>query len=217
MTGRLGSQWHVRGGAAAAALVLAVLTPHRAHAQRQEPSPFAGGEPQAAATSSSDTLPGRRRPVAIEYSDWYNRRLRIHQVASWAMLPIFVAQYKAGQEMLDKGKFGAPKWARDWHGPLAGATGVLFGVNTITGAWNLYDARQDPKARKWRTAHAVLMLVADAGFMITPAFAEDDGEGRYYGTGNSSSRLQTHKRIAVTSMGIAAASWLMMLPPFRRE
>ncbi|HEX4932397.1 MAG TPA: hypothetical protein VFV33_04405, partial [Gemmatimonadaceae bacterium] len=121
-------------------------------------------------------------------------------------------------QMLDKGKYGAPKWARDWHGPLAGATGVLFGVNTITGAWNLYDARRDPTARRWRTAHAILMLVADAGFAITPAFAEDDeGEGGAYLSAGDGSRLRTHKRIAVTSMGIAAASWLMMLPPFRRE
>lgn len=201
----------------AAIAALTALAPHRASAQRQEASPFANGGPSAPAVTADDTLPSRRRPVAIEYSDWYNRRLRIHQVASWAMLPIFVAQYKAGQEMLDKGKYGAPKWARDWHGPLAGATGVLFGVNTITGVWNLYDARQDPKARKWRTAHAILMLAADAGFMLTPAFADDDGGEGDYSRGSGGSRLQTHKRVAVTSMGIAAVSWLMMLPPFRRE
>lgn len=181
-----------------AVLVLVAMTPLRASAQRREAAPF-------------DTLPARRRPVAIEYSDWYARRLKIHQVASWTMLPLFAVQYAAGQQLLDKGEHGAAKWARDWHGPLAGATGALFAVNTLTGGWNLWDARQDPKGRKWRTAHSILMLVADAGFAITPAFADDDG-----GDGGGS-RLQTHKAFAVTSMGIAAASWLMMLPPFRRE
>lgn len=179
---------------------LLASSPISAHAQRRESTPF-------------DTLPARRRPVAIEYSDWYARRLKVHQVASWAMLPLFAVQYSAGQQLLDKGKRDAPQWARDWHGPLAGATGALFAVNTLTGGWNLWDARKDPKGRKWRTAHAVLMLVADAGFAITPAFAEDDDEGG----GDGGSRLQTHKTMAITSMGIAAASWLMMLPPFRRE
>lgn len=188
------------GVVAAVLLTLLASSPIRANAQRRESSAF-------------DTLPARRRPVAIEYSDWYARRLKIHQVASWAMLPLFAVQYSAGQQLLDKGKHDAPQWARDWHGPLAGATGALFAVNTLTGAWNLWDARKDPTSRKWRTAHAVLMLVADAGFAITPAFAEDEDEGG----GGGGSRLQTHKTMAITSMGIATASWLMMLPPFRRE
>lgn len=215
---------------AAVCAALMAFAPVRAHAQRRAPSSFAAAAVErslavdanaasGAVVAADDTLPARRRPVAIEYSDWYNRRLRIHQVSSWAMLPLFAVQYKAGQELLDKGHDGAPEWARDWHGPLAGATGVLFGVNTVTGLWNLYDARKDPKARKWRTAHAILMLVADAGFAAAPAFAEDEGgEGdRYRVGGNDGSRIQTHKRIAVTSMGIAAVSWIMMLPPFRHE
>lgn len=197
------TSWRARLGRAGfmgvVLLTLLASSPIRASAQRRESTPF-------------DTLPARRRPVAIEYSDWYARRLKIHQVASWAMLPLFAVQYTAGQQLLDKGKDGAPQWARDWHGPLAGATGALFAVNTITGGWNLWDARKDPQGRRWRTAHAVLMLVADAGFAITPAFAEDDDEGG----GGGGSRLQTHKTMAITSMGIAAASWLMMLPPFRR-
>ena len=220
---RLGSPARWVGALAA----VVALTPQGAHAQRRAPSSFEvvaieearAVDPGLLSPEAGDTLPARRRPVAIEYSDWYNRRLRIHQVSSWAMLPLFAVQYKAGQALLDKGHDGAPQWARDWHGPLAGATGVLFGVNTVTGLWNLYDARKDPKARKWRTAHAILMLVADAGFAAAPAFAEDEGgeDGRYRVGGGSGSRIQTHKRIAVGSMGVAAVSWLMMLPPFRRE
>lgn len=202
------------GGMRSLALAVALAIPTLTAAQGRVISPFTVESPgptlgsRHPTAAQADTT--RRRPVAIEYSDWYGRRLRIHQLASWTMLPIFVAQYAAGQQLLDKGRDGAPQWARDWHPALAGATGVLFGVNTVTGAWNWWDARQDPTARRWRTAHAVLMLVADAGFAITPAFAEDEGE-------RDGSRLQTHKSIALTSMGIAAASWLMMLPPFRHE
>ncbi len=198
-------------------LALTVVAPALGAQQRNAPvfdvrpgGTVGEGSALSLAAAQGDTV--RRRPVAIEYSDWYGRRLKIHQVASWTMLPLFAVQYAAGQQLLDKGRFGAPTWARDLHGPLAAATGVLFGVNTLTGAWNLWDARKDPSARRWRTAHSVLMLVADAGFALTPAFAEDDGRG-----GNESSRLRTHKTLAVSSMGVAAVSWLMMLPPFRRE
>jgi len=212
---------------AVATLVLVASHPLGVGAQRREPSPLerahevapiVTGASRARVTApdelTADTLPARRRPVAIEYSDWYGRRHKIHQVASWAMLPLFVAQYAAGQQLLDKGDDRAPRWAKDWHEPLAGATGVLFAVNTVTGGWNLWDARRDPSARAWRTAHAVLMLVADAGFALTPAFAEDDDDGEGEG---GSSRLNTHRTVALTSMGIAVASWVMMLPPFRRE
>lgn len=213
------------GMTGAATLFVVSLLPIRATAQRREAprlDPTRAVAPNPAFASlvtgsalpwpDTDTLPVRRRPVAIEYSDWYGRRLKIHQVASWAMLPIFAAQYAAGQQLLDHGEEGAAGWARDWHEPLAGATGALFAVNTITGGWNLWDARRDPKARKWRTAHAVLMLVADAGFALTPAFAEDEDDGE-----GGESRLKTHRTVALTSMGIAAVSWVMMLPPFRRE
>ena len=163
------------------------------------------------ALAMADT--GRRRPVAIEYSDWYGRRLKIRQITSWAMLPLFAAQYAAGQQLIDKGRFGAPSWARNSHAPLATTIGVLFGVNTLTGAWNLWDARKDPAARGWRTAHAVLMLVADAGFAITPAFVNDDGgtDRRY------ESNLRTHRNVAIASMSVATVSWLLMRPPFRHE
>lgn len=207
------------------ALLLAMAAPLAA--QQREHSPFdAGLAGRAAATEMNDAggadglarrvAPAdtvRPRPVAIEYSDWYGRRLKIHQVASWAMLPLFAAQYAAGQQLLDKGRYGAPSWARNSHAPLATTIGVLFGVNTVTGVWNLLDARKDPAARKWRTAHAVLMLAADAGFAITPAFVDDDGNS----SGNSDSNLRTHRNMAIASMSVATVSWLMMLPPFRRE
>ena len=142
-------------------------------------------------------------PVAtplIEYTDAYYTRLTIHKWSSWAMLPMFAAQYFAGEELIDG---DAPSWARKVHdGGIVGVA-TLFGVNTVTGAWNWWDAREDPNARGWRTAHSILMLAADAGFVATAALAEGDKD--------------THRAAAYTSMGIAVASWVMMLPPLRRE
>lgn len=148
------------------------------------------------------------RPKAIEYSDWYERRLTIHRVASYATLPLFAFQYAAGQQLYDKSS-DAPAWARNGHGVAATGVAALFGVNTVTGVWNLWDARQDPEGRKWRTAHAVLMLASDAGFTATGLLAEraeSDPDAR-----------RQHRTIALTSVGVAAASYLMMLPPLRRD
>ncbi len=147
-------------------------------------------------------------PPPIEYSDAYYTRLQIHKWASWAMLPLFAAQYASGQDLVKNGR-DAASWARDIHGPAATGVAALFAVNTVTGAWNLWEGRKDPYGRKWRTAHGVLMLLADAGFVATGMLAGDAGE-------NSSTR-SAHKTVAITSMGIAVSSWLMMLPPFRRE
>lgn len=57
------------------------------------------------------------------------------------------------------------------------------------------------------------MLVADAGFAITPAFVNDDGgtDRRY------ESNLRTHRNVAIASMSVATVSWLLMRPPFRHE
>ncbi len=214
----------LRAGVSAGALLAAFAVPAAGQQRVRsgfEPSTNATAATPAVVVTDDSTLGRiaevadtvRPRPVAIEYSDWYGRRLKIHQVASWAMLPLFAAQYAAGQQLIDKGRFGAPSWARNSHGPLATGIGVLFGVNTVTGVWNLWDARKDPAARKWRTAHAILMLAADAGFAITPAFVNDDGNS----SASYESNLRTHRNVAIASMSVATVSWLMMLPPFRRE
>jgi hypothetical protein len=130
-----------------------------------------------AGVARADTV---RRPVAIEYSDWYGRRLTIHRVGSYAMLPLFAGTYLLGDRLLDPGS--DPSWVRSAHGTAAFGTAVLFGTNTVTGAWNLWDARRDPAGRTRRTIHSVLLLVADAGFVYTGSLAEDaegeEDEGR---------------------------------------
>jgi hypothetical protein len=149
-----------------------------------------------------------RRPVPVDYSDAYKVRAKIHKIASFATLPLFVANYIVGQDLY-KNHTDSKK---SLHVGLVTGTAVLFGVNTATGAWNLWEGRKDPNHRTKRMVHGLLMLVADAGFMATAAMAPE-GDHERFGTttvssGNSASR---HRAVAVTSMGIATVSYLLML------
>jgi hypothetical protein len=164
------------------------------------------------ATVSATTETGAqaaRRPVAFEYSDGYKTRARIHKVASIATLPLFVAEYLVGANLYNHPGTASDS-ARSVHGVLAASTGVLFGINSITGVWNMVEARKDPRRSSKRTIHGILMLVADAGFAVTAATAPESEHGQIEHDGDGGSR-STHRAIAVTSMGIAAVSYLMML------
>jgi len=163
-------------------------------------------QPALAAAAPSETGPAPEaqtapapRPKAFEYSDGYRTRLKIHKYASFAMLPLFVAQYAVGQKLYDGTGTDSTRSA---HGALAASTAVLFGVNTVTGVWNLSEGRKDPNNRTKRMLHGILMLAADAGFVATGALAPDDEGG-----GNRSA----HRAVALTSMGVATVAYLMML------
>jgi hypothetical protein len=150
-----------------------------------------------------------RRVVAVEYSEGYKTRAKIHKIASFATLPLFVANYVVGQDLYnhpgDESKKGL-------HAGLAATTGVLFGVNTVTGAWNLWEGRKDPSHRKLRMTHGFLMMAADVGFLATAMLApssEGDEIGPIY-QDNASGR-STHRAVALTSMGIATVGYLIML------
>ena len=150
----------------------------------------------------------RRRPRAIEYSDWYARRLTLHRWASYTMLPLFAAEYAAGSQLMAKGR-DAPQWAIKSHGPMATGVATLFTINTVTGLWNLWDSRSDPAGRGPRIAHSLLMLAGDAGFTAAGMLATP--------AQNSGSIRQLHKTIALGSMGASLLGYLIMLPPFRRN
>lgn len=146
------------------------------------------------------------RPRAVQMSRAYEVRMKIHRLASWATVPLFVAQYVAGQKLHDGDYTG--EGTKDLHSALATGTTVLFGVNTVTGVWNLWDARKKPEGRTRRIIHSILMLGADAGFVATGMMApddDDDGEGE--GEGNRSG----HRNVAIASMSVATASYLYML------
>lgn len=155
----------------------------------------------AAEAVAQDTTK-RKRATAVEYGSGYATRLKIHQILSWTMLPLFALQYASGSQILEYGN-SAPDWAQDLHGPTATALAAVFAVNTVTGVWNLWDSRKDPAGRTRRYVHAGLMLIADAGFVYTGSLA-DEAEG-------SDEIREQHRNAALASMGVATASWLMML------
>ena len=153
--------------------------------------------------SPPDTLIRKKKRVLVEYSDWYGRRLTVHRTLSWAMLPLFAASYYTGDRLLTEGRLGVPAWVRIAHPWVATADVAVFGVNTVTGVWNLWDARHDPEGRTKRIIHSVLFMAADAGFAYAGSIgkqARDNGAIR-----------DRHRTIALSSMGVSTLGWLIML------
>jgi hypothetical protein len=154
--------------------------------------------PVALPSLAHDPAPQRPRPLAFEYSDAYQKRRKIHVYASFAMLPLFVTQYALGDSLYTN----ATDSKRTAHALVGSGIGVLFGINTVTGVWNLWEGRKNPSGRARRFTHGILMLGADAGFAATALLAPGDD-----GSGNKS----THRAVALTSIGVATASYLFML------
>jgi hypothetical protein len=161
--------------------------------------------PHSAADTQAQPV---RRPVPVEYSDGYKTRAKIHKISSFATLPLFVANYFVGQELYNNPGDESMKGA---HTGLVAGTAVLFGVNTVTGVWNLYEGRKDPNHRTRRMTHGILMMAANVGFLATAALAPESEEDDYYGSPSSTDGRSTHRTVALTSMGIATVSYLIML------
>src|SRR5258708_5565359 len=102
------------------------------------PPAFASVPP---AFTAPDT--GQGRPRAIEYSNFYTLRATIHRDASYATLPLFVAEYALGRSLYNKAPDSTSSSLRSAHGVVAAGIEGLFALNTVTGTWNLWDARKD--------------------------------------------------------------------------
>jgi hypothetical protein len=147
----------------------------------------------------------------FEYSDAYATRLTIHRIASYATLPLFLAQLITGEALL-RDRSSPPEWAGAVHKPVAFGLAGLFVVNTVTGGLNALEAGHDPHADPRATAHALLMLLADAGFVFTGLTVESAG------TVGPLGRIRTkHRKAALISMGFATVGYAIMLPPFRKD
>lgn len=152
---------------------------------------------QAPPQFGADTV--RRR--AIEHSDAFYTRLTIHRIGSYTILPLFAGEYLLGQQLLN-GNTPAD-WVRGTHRTVAFAIASVFAVNTVTGIWNLVEARKDPNAtRRW--LHVGLMLASDAGFVYTGTLA--GGERRF----STSNRALQHRNAAIASMSLSVAGTLLM-------
>jgi hypothetical protein len=163
---------------------------------------------------AADTTPPRRRK-AVEISDAYATRLKIHYIASFATLPIFAAQAIVGEQLYNSENKGNPPpgGMTGLHDAIAVALGALFVTNTVTGSLNWWETRHQEKGRTWRTVHAALMLVADAGFAYTAALG--DKAGFLKGGGNPA--RDVHRNWAEASAGVALVSYVMMLKPIRGD
>ena len=139
------------------------------------------------------------RPKAFEYSSAYTTRRKIHFYASFATIPLFVTQYVLGDKLYNGTGGGSTK---STHSGVAVAIETLFAVNTVTGVWNMWESRKDPNAGKKRFVHGFMMLGADVGFVATGMLAPGDEGG-----GDRS----LHRNVAITSMAVATASYLIML------
>lgn len=91
-------------------------------------------------------------------------------------------------------------------------TGIigLFGVNTVTGAWNLFgEGRKDPNHRTLRLVHGLLMMAADAGFVATTLSGPNSR--RFSEAMTYESDKAYHRDVALASIGVATVSYLVML------
>lgn len=163
-----------------------------------------GGSLLSSDPQPADSQVTTPRPKVFTYSDAYYRRLKIHKYASFATVPLFIAESVVGEKLYNSTPGSGPRSA---HTALAAGIAVLFGVNSVTGVWNLWDARKDPNGRTKRMAHSILMLVSDAGFVATGALAHGQGRGLTAVSGSNA----THRAVAFTSMGVATVGYLIML------
>ncbi|HTI06612.1 MAG TPA: hypothetical protein VL549_15015 [Gemmatimonadales bacterium] len=147
-----------------------------------------------------------QRPKAVELSDAYYIRLKIHRYTSYAIVPLYVAQYAIGRRLYNQTTENES--LKSLHGIAAGGIYGLYAVNTVTGAWNLWDTRAQREGRTRRYVHSALMVAAGAGFVATSMLAPDDEDGI---AGVNSSRRRAHRTVAIASFSTALAGHLMML------
>jgi len=153
-----------------------------------------------------ETLP-QPAPVhaaAIQHSDAYLTRGKIHRYASYASLPLFGAEVLLGESLYNSGATGN----KGPHIAVGTALVALFGVNTVTGAWNLFgtEGRSDRQDRTIKVIHGLLMMAADVGFVATVATAPHSGH-RFIA---SPSQMTLHRNVALFSIGAGTAGYLLM-------
>lgn len=154
----------------------------------------------AVGRAKGDSLQGR--PRVVELSDWYYRRLKIHRWVAYGTLPVFGAQWAAGERLYNDSR-DAPTWAKTTHRVGATLLAGGFTVNTVTGLWNLWDSRSVPQGRALRTVHALSILVADGMFTYAGAKLSDEAE-------QSSSKRKEHRTIALSAMALTTVSGMAM-------
>lgn len=142
--------------------------------------------------------------VAIQHSDAYQTRATIHKYASYGTLPLFAGEIALGQSLFNSSTPGGGN--KGLHSAVGAGIIGLFGVNTVTGAWNLFgEGWQEHDGRTLRLVHGLLMFAADAGFVATWASAPHSRSSTF------DHDKGVHRNIAFTSIGVGTAGYLIML------
>ena len=133
--------------------------------------------------------------AAIQHSDAYETRRKIHKYASFATLPLFATELVLGQSLYNS--TGNADGTKGAHVVVGTAMTALFSVNTVTGVWNMFgtEGRREKEGRKLRLVHGLLMMAANVGFVAT-ALAAPDNEGGEAGPRADDGR-STHRALAI--------------------
>jgi hypothetical protein len=150
--------------------------------------------------------PQDQRPVAIEYSDAHETRAKIHKYASWATLPLMGAEFALGEKLYNDTNSETDS-LRGVHGAVGAGLIGLFGVNSVTGLWNLLESNQAPGHTK-RLVHGIMMLAAEGGLVASAASAPGHSRNSL---GTIDTNKATHRDIAFVSIGVGTAGYLLML------
>jgi hypothetical protein len=153
----------------------------------------------------SDDVSQPVHAAAIQHSDAYLTRAKIHRIASYASIPLFAAELYLGESLYNSAD---PQQHKGAHVLVGTGIIALFGVNTVTGAWNLFGAegRSDKQDRTLKLIHGLLMMAADVGFVATVATAPHS----HHDTIPSQSAMALHRDIAITSIAVGATGYAIM-------
>jgi len=147
--------------------------------------------------------------VAIQHSDAYQTRAKIHKYASYATLPLFAGELALGQSLFNSSTGGGGN--KGLHSAVGAGIIGLFGVNTVTGAWNMFgEGWQEQDGRTLRLVHGLLMMAANAGFVAAWASAPH-GDNRFSTSSTFDHDKRIHREIAVASISVGTAGYLVML------
>jgi len=147
--------------------------------------------------------------AAIEHSNAYQMRAKFHKYASFATLPLFGAEVALGQALYNTpANVGGMRAA---HGAVGMGIVGLLGVNTVTGAWNMFgsEGRRDTKGRTLRLVHGLLMMASDVGMLATTSSGPNSGHQR--GALTFETDKATHRNMAMASIGVGTVGYLVML------
>jgi hypothetical protein len=146
--------------------------------------------------------------AAVEHSSAYQTRAKIHKYASFATLPLFAAEVALGTSLYNTPANADSKRAA--HGIVGAGIVGLFGVNTVTGAWNLFgEGWRDKEGRTRRLVHGLLMMAADVGFVATSQSGPNSRSQRQAATFETDK--VTHRNLAIASVSVGTVGYLMML------